>query len=174
MRIIYGALVSASFVYLLVAMVAAPEPMSTPDPILAYAFGFVALSTAVVSFLLPRKLLEDAFGKLRPELKEETDPDAEALFRDQAPTRRVFADPAGLRRELLRSYMSPFILGLALSESIAIYGLVLRFVGHGWELALPFFVLGWMLLGVRFPTMAALELAAERRFGASFPATPRG
>jgi hypothetical protein len=169
-QILFFAMFSTIFLYVGVAVVAAPELAVPPEPTMAFAFGIAALSCAVMSFLLPRRLLDTAYAAQRPEIRETAEAREDGLFRDEAVMRRAFADPAAVRRKLLQMHMTPFILGLALSESVVIFGLVLRFLGHSWAVALPFFVLGAVLMAARFPTMAGVEREAERRFDASFNA----
>lgn len=58
-------------------------------------------------------------------------------------------------------YITTLILALALAESIAIFGLVLGFLGAPATVVVPFFALCWCLMVMQFPTMEKLE-----RFGA--------
>ena len=64
-------------------------------------------------------------------------------------------------------YQTPFILSLALTEAIAIFGLVIaqgRLAPSA--LALPFFAVAWALFGLRFPRVASVVQPAERLYGA--------
>jgi hypothetical protein len=167
-RILYLALFAMIFMYAGVAMVAAPQPAEPLDPIMAFVFGLLGLSCSAASFLVPRKLLDLVYATQKPAIHEKAEAREDALFRDEAVMQRVFADPAEVRRMLLQMHMTPFILGLALSESVAVFGLIVRFLGYSWGIALPFFVLSAVLIAARFPTMAALEKEAARRFDASF------
>jgi len=49
-------------------------------------------------------------------------------------------------------YLTMLILALALAESVAIFGLVLGFLGAPAIVVVPFFALTWILMIVRFPT----------------------
>jgi hypothetical protein len=102
------------------------------------------------------------------EVEEVPDPDASVMFRDQTPTVRRFAKPDAVVSKGMAIYMSPLILGLALGEAVAIFGLVLGLVGFELPMILPFFVASWVLMGVRFPRWSSvigpLERAHEARF----------
>ena len=55
------------------------------------------------------------------------------------------------------SYLTALILALALAESVAIFGLVLGFLGAPVTVVVPFFALCWLLMLVQFPTTEKLE-----------------
>jgi hypothetical protein len=54
-------------------------------------------------------------------------------------------------------YLVTLIVALALAESVCILGLVLGFLGAPPMVVLPFFVVTWVLMIVRFPTRERLE-----------------
>ena len=49
-------------------------------------------------------------------------------------------------------YLTTLILALALAESVAIFGLVLGFLGAPARVVVPFFAVAWVLMFARFPT----------------------
>ncbi|MGB5413418.1 MAG: hypothetical protein WBN01_02140, partial [Polyangiales bacterium] len=49
-------------------------------------------------------------------------------------------------------YLTMLIVALALAESVAIFGLVLGFLGAPAIVVVPFFALAWILMILRFPT----------------------
>jgi F0F1-type ATP synthase membrane subunit c/vacuolar-type H+-ATPase subunit K len=51
-------------------------------------------------------------------------------------------------------YLTTLIVALALAESVAIFGLVLGFLGGPPNVVVPFFVVAWILMIIRFPTKA--------------------
>ncbi len=55
------------------------------------------------------------------------------------------------------AYLVALILALALAESVCILGLVLGFLGAPAAVVLPFFVVTWVLMVIRFPTQAKLH-----------------
>ncbi len=54
-------------------------------------------------------------------------------------------------------YITTLILALALAESIAIFGLVLGFLGAPATVVVPFFAVAWVLMIIRFPTQEKLD-----------------
>lgn len=54
-------------------------------------------------------------------------------------------------------YLVALILSLALAESVAILGLVLGFMGAPPTVVLPFFVVTWLLMILRFPTQSRID-----------------
>jgi hypothetical protein len=64
---------------------------------------------------------------------------------------------------------------------VTIFGLPLAVLGFGPALFVPFFVVGAVLVAIRFPSVGTLRAALERAYGASLdlarverPAAPRG
>ena len=55
------------------------------------------------------------------------------------------------------AYLVALILGLALAESVCILGLVLGFLGAPPSVVLPFFVVTWVLMVIRFPTQERVD-----------------
>lgn len=55
------------------------------------------------------------------------------------------------------SYLVALVLSLALAESVCILGLVLGFLGAPATVVLPFFVVTWLLMLLRFPTQERLD-----------------
>ncbi|UCH28883.1 MAG: hypothetical protein JSV06_11475 [Myxococcales bacterium] len=54
-------------------------------------------------------------------------------------------------------YLVALILALALAETVCILGLVLGFLGAPPSVVMPFFVVTWILMIVRFPTKEKLD-----------------
>ena len=54
-------------------------------------------------------------------------------------------------------YLVSLILAMALAETVAIFGLVLGFLGAPPTIVLPFFVVTWILMLIRFPTQEKLN-----------------
>ncbi|GMV17496.1 MAG: hypothetical protein HS104_00135 [Polyangiaceae bacterium] len=168
-RILWGALLASTVLFLVVLFVQ-PHPPSIATPILAPALGAVAIGLAIFSFVLPMQQQRTVLQQAKVEITEAPDPNASGVipYRD-APKRRVFADPKAAENTAFVNYQTSLILGCALSEAIAIFGFMLGFLGHPPVVFLPFFVASWVLIGVRFPTLARVRGPLEKAKGAVFP-----
>jgi hypothetical protein len=132
------------------------------------ALACFALGVAVTSFLLPSRLHRIALEQLALPVIEVPVQNSEARdYRSAAGSQRVFRDAVAARTGMLRAFQTPFILSLALSESIALMGLVIAQgrLAPSW-LALPFFAIAWVLFGLRFPREKSLVAPAERLYSA--------
>jgi len=109
-----------------------------PPAMTRFLLAAMALSVAVASFVVPRLLWNSA-------LKQTS-------YRAPQDTAREHDDAA--LGQGMKLGMVPFILGLALNEAVAIFGLVLGFLGEHWYFTTPFFALAIVLMLVRFPTEA--------------------
>lgn len=168
-RILWGALLFSTVLYLVVLFMVHP-PHQELQPLYPPLFGLLSLGIAVVSFVLPAQGYKQTVLRQKPEIAEEADQQGSDIipYRD-APKRRVFASPTDARRMARIAYQTPFILGMALSEAIALFGFVLGFLGHPLPYFIPFFVFAWVLMLVRFPTEKAVYGRYEQAMGASFP-----
>jgi hypothetical protein len=63
-------------------------------------------------------------------------------------------------------FQTPFILALALSESVAMFGFVLGWLGAPLPVAGAFFAASWVLLLARFPTRSRVFGPFEAHFRA--------
>jgi hypothetical protein len=167
--ILWGALLASQFIYLglLLAPEIFPARVEPADPSLAIIFIAIALTMASASFVLPRLLLRAALHHAEVALEEVPVHDAPADFRQQSATVRRFADPEVARAVALRAGLTPLIIGLALSESISLLGLVLGILGHPALIWAPFFACGMTLTAVRFPMENGLFRALSRAKGVS-------
>ncbi len=62
-----------------------------------------------------------------------------------------------------RGYLTTLIVALALAESVAIFGLVLGFLGAPPTVVVPFFVVAWILMIIRFPTRGSVDRQTAER-----------
>lgn len=127
-QVIYAALLNVPGV-----MEIAPQP---PPAGMRYGLAAFALLAAIASFAVPR-LLWSAALKASP-------------YQGAQDTSRGH-DEAALKHGM-RLGMPPFILGLALSETVAIFGLISGVLGEPWPVTTPFFATSMGLMLVRFPT----------------------
>ena len=168
--ILYGALYWSTGMYLLVLHLQAEAlRRAEPDPIMLPALGGVALVCAVMSFVLPRLVHRAALARLELAVEEVPDPNGSVMFRDRTPTLRVFAHPDQARRRARQIFFTPFILRLAIAESIAIDGFILRMQGFEWAQILPFFVVCWVIFALSAPLNRRIFGPLEKHFDARFP-----
>lgn len=167
--ILWGALLASTFVYIgLLLSGQIPEPTEPPPPMLPYALAPTALGVLVVSVILPRRFFDAALSAWKPATNQVPDPNASVMFRDQTPTIDVFANPAEAERAMITRFFTPFILGMALSEAIAIFGFLLGIMHFDPMLWAPFFVVAWVSMLARFPSKARLRARVEERMGIRF------
>lgn len=177
-RILWGALTFTVFIYGFILQATghgninpAREGMDMTFPL---AFGVMSLSVAVVSFVLPAKTFRSSAQRLARSLKV-TDtvnvvmPGDERGFRTAPPSSKVYENGSAALASAFAAFQTPFILGLALSESIVINGFLLGFLGYGLRLAAPFFALGLALMLVRFPTKDRVAGMFEEATGVRMP-----
>ncbi|HEV8248269.1 MAG TPA: hypothetical protein VGP93_20980 [Polyangiaceae bacterium] len=168
-RILWFAMLMTIGVYVLVLnVVVIPAPTEPLQPLLPLVFGFVSLSVALLSFIIPKSGLRRGLLRLELPLIEVSDPNAAEAFNK---TIRTFAKPEQAAKRAFAAYNTALIVGLALSESIALYGLVLGFLGYGSPTAAPFFAFAAVLIAVRFPTEAAVLRPLESAYDAKWLAT---
>lgn len=154
-RIIWAALLGSQGIYvaLLVGGLLQPPP-EPPEPIMLTVISAVAMVVAAISIVLPRVM--HAQGARALVHKEPALPD--------------HGRQAALRRALQLGF-APWILSIALSEAVAIFGLVLGAIGFPLLSCAPFFAAGILLTLIRFPTagrfLQPLEDAYGRRFSES-------
>ncbi|MCA9595508.1 MAG: hypothetical protein KC776_19470 [Myxococcales bacterium] len=169
-RILWGAIFGSTFVFVFMMLVVHPENPGPPPPMLPPMFALVALTTAVMSFVVPRVQYRQAVARVKLDTIEEmADAGSDVLPYRSGPKRRVFAKPDEARRKAFLLFQTPFILSLALSESIALFGFVLGFMGFASWIAYPFFGVSWVLFALRFPTEDKVLRPFEAGTGAYFP-----
>jgi hypothetical protein len=112
------------------------HPPRAPEPVMFYAIACMAVAVAAVSFLLPRISYRKAASRLREELRGQ--PEDEQL------------------RALLPAFQTAFILGMALSESVTLFGYVLGNLGFAPSTCAPFFAAGTLFCLVRYPSDQAI------------------
>lgn len=171
-RILWGALLWSCVIYggLIVAGIFPPAEAALVDPPLVMALAGASVGVAVASFVLPARMLAQGVSQLALETREVADPDAAVMFRDAAPKRLEIADPVAARARIMTVYFTPFILSCALSEAVAVFGIVVAATGAAsFEIALSFVAVGALLLAIRFPTAGAIEAQVERHTKARFP-----
>ena len=137
--ILWLALLASVGIYAVIAFSVIPGSEAAPPDdadTMTIIFGVVAMSTASASMVLPKVLLSD--DKLKAHLQNE----------------------AGSAEERLESigalYFPAWLIGVALAESVAIFGLVLAFVMDDPRFMVPFAVVAALLIVVKRPNLAAV------------------
>lgn len=171
LRLLWFALLAAAFLYLGVAVgVLSKNAAPAAIPIMPPVLGGVSFMIAIISFVLPPFIYAQVAKMGELEIKDEVVPSAfPERYREAMPKRQIFADPQAAMNKAYACFMTPFILSLALSEAIALFGLVLVVLGFGVFMALPFFLFGAGLIAVRFPTQTKVLAQFEKVRGAAFP-----
>ncbi|CAN5331695.1 hypothetical protein BH09MYX1_BH09MYX1_30370 [soil metagenome] len=145
-------------------------PQVTPQAFMLPAFGVVAIANAVISVVFPahqrKKMMVAQLSRL---VVERANPAAEVTFREAAPPIKVFDDPRAVWAKAFALYQTPFILALAISESVGLFGVVLVFQGFPRVTALPFLALSLMLQIARFPTAEKIAASVKSATGVDLP-----
>ena len=167
--ILWFAMTAAIWLYVAVAFFIAGSGTrpATPEPMLSWVFAGLAAAMSVASLLLPRLLGSDE--RLRAAL--EAPVDLQGLARDP---RTGKADPERLQRlERLSAVEQkllavpgfvflPTVLSLALSETVAIFGLVLAFLTRSFDVILPFAIAATVLNLLLRPSLEPVLERASR------------
>lgn len=164
-RILWAAMLASTFVYLVVIFMVAPPDGEPPEQTTPLMFAFIALGTAIVSVVMPRVMFKKSISMLELPTRDVADPNASVMLRGEAPKLRVYEDLNLARQAVITRFFTPFILGLALSQAVVIYGLVLRLHGFSPAASLPFVVVGCALTLLRFPRESAVMRQAEEITG---------
>jgi hypothetical protein len=169
-RILWLALmVSNLMVFGVVSQVAAP-PSAPFDPLFFYVFVAVSVGAGVAHVVIPAQLRKRQLEGAKLDTTEQADPNGSVIFRDAAPMVRVFADPAKAARAAAAAFQTPFILAMALAESIGLYGTVLAVLGCPLEQAVTFPLVAALLMARLFPTRQRVIGPFEAHFGARLAA----
>jgi hypothetical protein len=133
-RILWAALLlsQAMYVGLLSFPGLRPMPTDPPDMIIAWGVGAAAVMVAIASFAVPALIRRSAAAA------PPVDPHSGRSARQQA----------------FGAALTPFILSMALSEAISIFGFILGWLGHSAFVWAPFITAGMLLSAWRFPTEA--------------------
>lgn len=175
-RILWGALLFSNFLYLAILFTVRGPPSAPPaeaSPPIAPMFvpylAVVALVVAVASFLVPGIIFAARARAATLEfLEEPVLTDQAQGFRTASPGVRFFADPASAQRAAVLAYFPALVLGLALSETVSIFGFIAGFLGAPVAHFAPFFAAGVTLQLLRFPTLPRVRARFEAAQGARF------
>jgi hypothetical protein len=162
-RILWAALFGSSLLFLMMVtshIVHDEEGHGVP-PHLPELLGALAVGIAIVSIVLPAKNFDAMLRTLDVKFENEVG-EPIGSFRESAPTTRLIAEPHKTVLAAFARYQTPFIIGMALSESICLFGFMLGFMGAPPYAYAPFFALGLGLMVWRFPRLVTITSALER------------
>jgi hypothetical protein len=145
-----------------------PPPLAEGDPTLFFVFAAVALGNGMLSFVVPKIVYRNGLQREKIPIDEVPDPNAPAGFGSVRRV-RIFRNPEAARRLARQHFRQTFIIGLALAESVAVFGFVANRLGHPQLFTLPFFLVSGVLIAVKFPSGDAPEKWFEATLGATFP-----
>ncbi len=171
LRVLWAAIVSSLLCMAGVARLVPVPAGLQPQAVFVAVFGAAALGCAVMSFVLPENVFRAALARAKLEVTEVADPNAAPGF-GQASRIKSFADPKRAKAVATAAFQTAFILSLALSEAVGVFGFVLNRLGHPVQAWAPFFGAALLLLGMRFPLEEAVAARTERVTGARFEPVP--
>lgn len=176
-RILWAALVMSCVIYGgLIASGVLVQNREAPivlDLTMVLVFAGCAVGSAVMSFVLPASILRQGLADAAPgvTIEERADTESATLFRDAAPRVRMIAEPTKARAAFAVRFFTPFILSLALSEAVAVFGLAGHLAGFlTMPVALVFVGAAIVLQVLRFPSEARCVGITERAWNARWPA----
>jgi hypothetical protein len=164
MKMLWAAISFSTVMFLVVGTTAAQTPEEPPQMVMLFAFAAVSLGLIGASQLLPKQLLVTALKAQKFQVVEP--PAQERMFNDSPRRGRKFAEPAQVRQKLVQCSQTPFILGIALSEAVAIMGLMLMMLGFELTHSLGFFFVSWVLLLSKFPRLESFQRVLEASYDA--------
>lgn len=165
-RIMWFALMMSNVMVFTVITLTVQAPSEPVDPIVFIVIAMMAAGAAAAHFLIPARIRQATVAGTTLETTEMVDPNASVIFRDAAPRIRVFVDDKAVAATGGRVFQTPFILAMALAESIGLDGGVLVAMGVPIEQAVAFPVIGALLMIRLFPTRKALLAPLEKHYGA--------
>ena len=166
MRIMWASLMFSVCIMLVVVFIVPHEPVSAPA-FYVPLFAAVALWCALLSFVLPKRMyVQGAKNQeipLSPSQSFGGMPGG--MFQDAGPARKLPAHPDEARRHATVLFQTQFILSLALSEAVALFGFMLGHLGFSPVQFVPFFVVSLALMALRFPTEERIVAMFEAATG---------
>ncbi len=165
-RILWMALFVSSlmFLFMITSHIAHDDNARLP-PHMPELFGALALGIAIISVVLPARNFDAALRRMDVTFENEVG-EPVGSFRESAPVEKLIAKPHDTVSAAFARFQTPFIFGMALAESINLFGFILGFMGAPPYAYAPFFALGLGLMGSKFPRLVTITSALERVKGA--------
>jgi len=167
-RIVWAAMLMSTLLYLFVLQFIQLPDSALQAPVLMALVAF-ALSAGVISILLPEIMLKKALLGASFPVQDAVSAPHEDLYRGEADSRRVFADPDDTLYRSIPYFVVPFIISIAAAEAVAVIGFLLVMLGMPLKQALPLWAISWCLIGIRFPRESVLRRALEKAYDAKMP-----
>lgn len=167
-RVLWFALLPSNFVFAALLTNGFAARQRTPDVgAMSAVFGALALGIAVLAFVLPARLFAKAIAAMRIDVAEEAG-ETPGGFRQAAVVTRRIAHPTEALLAALARWQPAFIVGMALAESISLFGFVLGFLGAPPTTYFAFIATGLTIMLLKFPQIGTVKSAVERASGATF------
>ena len=164
-RILWMSLFFSSLIFLLMISSHVVHGEGSMPPHMPEMFGALAVGIAIISIVLPARGFDTALRAMDVKLENEVG-EPIGSFRESAPTTKLIAKPHDTVIAAFARYQTPFIVGMALAESICLFGFMLGFMGAPTYAYAPFFALGLGLMAWKFPRLVTITSALERVKGA--------
>lgn len=164
MKVLWASISFSTVIFLVIGLKVAQTPEEPPPLVMLFAFATLSLGLIAASQLMPKQMLMAALKAQKFQVVEP--PAQERMFNDSPRRGRKFAQPDQVRQKLIQCAQTPLILGIALSEAIAIMGLMLMMLGFQLQHTLGFFVVSWVLLLGKFPKLESFERVLEASYDA--------
>ena len=151
MTIVWFALLATVGIYVVIGYVlsAQREGASELTDSVLMVLGAMAVGSAALSFYLPKLLLANQDVR-------------ERIARVGRAAEAAPAEREARLEELAKVYFTPWVVGAALAESVAIFGLVAAFLSGSGDLMLPFALVSLAILLVKRPRVETLLPPAQR------------
>ena len=165
-RVLWLALMMSNVMVFAIITQTVPLPEAPFDPLYFVVFGVASLATGAVHLVFPARMKKQIVAGTKLETTEAVDPNASVIFREAAPRIRVFVDERAVAAAGGRVLQTPFIVGMALAESIGLNGTVLVALGCPLAQAVAFPAIAALLMARLFPTRKSLLAPLEAHYGA--------
>jgi hypothetical protein len=165
-RILWMALFVSSlmFLFMITSHLAHDENARLP-PHMPELLGALSFGIAMISIVLPARGFDAALRAMDVTFENEVG-EPVGSFRESAPVQKLIAKPHDTVIAAFTRFQTPFLLGMALAESINLFGFTLGYMGaHPYAYA-PFFALGLALMVSKYPRLVTITSALERVKGA--------
>lgn len=162
-RLLWVALCLSNPLFFVVVFAVGPqgELQASLVPIAA----LLALGAAVASFVFPASWLARALRRLPVRLVD-VPGEATSGFREPAPVERRIANPEQTLVDGFVRYTTSLVLGMALAESVGLWGVIFAFLGAPPWMWAPFAVVSLGIMLSKFPRISTVARALERATGA--------
>ena len=165
-RTLWGALLASTCLLTVLSVVLDNHHVVAP-PTFAVVFSVCAMATAVASFVIPARAAAQTVKQGEVELAP-----GRAVPGSTQPI-PTFADPRGAARTAFGRAFIPFMLSVALSEAVCLFGFALHMTGGPVQVSGSLALFGVALVAARFPTAKNMVARFERAHGAKFEVDAR-